>query len=149
MLWLMIYTGCKLIFLPSYSPDYNPIEQAFLLIKSFLWHHWQDTSLGVMDCVCQNITSDKAAGYFRASGYIVWRQRCVLSATCIEIGCCQSEMGWDTVNLSWTTVLRSVQLPQLKQTLAELWPSHYRPHKRTKPPPVTHLVWLQDHHLFP
>jgi transposase len=59
-----MYSGCKLIFLPPYLPDYNLIEQAFSSIKSFLRRHWQDTSLGVMDRVCQNITSNKAAGYF-------------------------------------------------------------------------------------
>jgi transposase len=70
-LYFWIYSGCKLIFLPPYSPDYNPIEQAFSSIKSFLQRHCQDTTLGVMDRACQNITSNKAAGYFRASGYTV------------------------------------------------------------------------------
>ena len=67
----MIHLGYKLVFLLPYSPDYNPIEQAFSSIKSFLQCHWQDTGLGVMDYACQNITADKAAGYFRASGYMV------------------------------------------------------------------------------
>ena len=71
VLQLTHYSGCKLIFLPPYSPDYNPIEQAFSSIKSFLRHHWQDNSLAVMDRACQNITSYKAAGYFYALGYIV------------------------------------------------------------------------------
>lgn len=62
---------CKLVFLPPYSPDYNPIEQAFSSIKAFLRRNWTDTSLSAMDRACQNITYDKAAGYFRASGYIV------------------------------------------------------------------------------
>ncbi len=26
--------GCELIYLPSYSPDYNPIEEAFAKIKN-------------------------------------------------------------------------------------------------------------------
>jgi len=29
-------SGAKLIYLPPYSPDYNPIEQAFHTIKSWL-----------------------------------------------------------------------------------------------------------------
>jgi len=62
---------CKLIFLPPYSPDYNPIEQAFLAIKGFLRRHWQDKSLGAIDHACHEITPAKAAGYFKASGYIV------------------------------------------------------------------------------
>jgi transposase len=29
--------GCKLMYLPPYSPDYNPIEQAFSKVKGLLW----------------------------------------------------------------------------------------------------------------
>jgi transposase len=28
--------GCKLLFLPPYSPDLNPIEEAFLKVKRLL-----------------------------------------------------------------------------------------------------------------
>jgi len=28
--------GCQLVYLPSYSPDYNPIEEAFAKIKNLL-----------------------------------------------------------------------------------------------------------------
>ena len=28
--------GCELVYLPAYSPDYNPIEEAFAKIKSLL-----------------------------------------------------------------------------------------------------------------
>jgi hypothetical protein len=45
----------------------------YLSTKSFVRPHWQDTSLGVMDHACQTITSNKAAGYFRASRYTVWK----------------------------------------------------------------------------
>ena len=64
-------TECKLIFLPPYLPDYNPIEQAFSSIKAFLRQNWQDKSLSVIDRACHNITPEKAVGYFKASGYIV------------------------------------------------------------------------------
>jgi len=57
--------------LPLYSPNYNPIEETFSSIKAFLRWNWQDKSLGVIDQACHNITPAKAAGYFRASGYIV------------------------------------------------------------------------------
>ena len=70
-LQLTHYSGCKLIFLLPYLPDYNLIKQAFSSIKSFLWCHWQDNSLAVMNRACQNITSYKAAGYFCALRYIV------------------------------------------------------------------------------
>ncbi|KIM74289.1 hypothetical protein PILCRDRAFT_80237, partial [Piloderma croceum F 1598] len=60
-----------LIFLPSYSPDYDPIEQAFSSIKAFLYHNWFDKTLNCIDKACQNITFDKVIRYFRASGYTV------------------------------------------------------------------------------
>ena len=28
--------GCQLVFLPSYSPDFNPIEEAFSKVKTLL-----------------------------------------------------------------------------------------------------------------
>lgn len=61
---------CKLVFLPPYSPDYNPIEQAFSAIKAYLRRHFDDKGLTSMVRACQAITPDKAEGYFRASGYI-------------------------------------------------------------------------------
>lgn len=61
---------CRLVFLPPYSPDYNPIEQAFSAIKAYLRCHFDDKGLTSMVRVCQAITPNKAEGYFRASGYI-------------------------------------------------------------------------------
>ena len=62
---------CKLIFLPPYSPDYNPIEQAFSSIKAFLHCHPHDLPMMSIVRACQNIMPDKAEGYFRVAGYIV------------------------------------------------------------------------------
>ena len=31
--------GAKLIYLPLYSPDFSPIEQAFHSVKALLWRH--------------------------------------------------------------------------------------------------------------
>jgi hypothetical protein len=61
----------KLVYLPPYSPDYNPIEQAFSTIKAYLRCHSNDLSMMGIIHACQSITPEKAAGYFRASGYIV------------------------------------------------------------------------------
>jgi len=36
---LDLITGMKLIYLPPYSPDYNPIEQGFHSIKAWLQCH--------------------------------------------------------------------------------------------------------------
>lgn len=68
---LNIFLDCKLIFLPPYSPDLNPIEQAFSSIKTYLKRYCNDYSFSVIDRACQNISSDNAWGFFRASGYVV------------------------------------------------------------------------------
>ena len=62
---------CKLIFLPLYSPDLNPIEEAFFSIKSHLWQHWQDFSLSIIDDACHCVTANMAWGFFRSLGYVV------------------------------------------------------------------------------
>jgi hypothetical protein len=62
---------CKLIFLPPYSPDLNPIEQAFFSIKAHLCRHWDDFSLSVIDTACHNITVDMVWGFIQSSGYVV------------------------------------------------------------------------------
>jgi len=36
---LTMPAGAKLIYLPPYSPDFNPIEQTFHSIKAWLWRH--------------------------------------------------------------------------------------------------------------
>ncbi|GLB45137.1 hypothetical protein LshimejAT787_2000450 [Lyophyllum shimeji] len=63
--------SCRLIFLPPYSPDLNPIEQAFSAIKAYLRRHWHDMSVSVIDRACHNITPQAAWGFFKASGYVV------------------------------------------------------------------------------
>ena len=67
---LIIITECKLIYLPPYSPDYNPIEQAFSCIKAWLRRHHTDKSVTALSRACQHITPQMAQGFFRASGYI-------------------------------------------------------------------------------
>ena len=68
---LNAFLDCKLLFLPPYSPDLNPIEQAFSAIKSYLKRYCDDFTFSVIDRACQNVSSDHAWGYFRASGYVV------------------------------------------------------------------------------
>jgi transposase len=41
---LTIFAGAKLIYLPPYLPDFNPIEQTFHSIKAWLrWHEAEAT----------------------------------------------------------------------------------------------------------
>jgi transposase len=64
--------GAKLIFLPKYSPDLNPIEQAFSKLK-----HWlRDAQARSTDAICAALaqildafTPDECANFFANSGY--------------------------------------------------------------------------------
>ncbi|KAI0041489.1 hypothetical protein FA95DRAFT_1501394, partial [Auriscalpium vulgare] len=57
-----------LLFLPPYSPDYNPIEQA---LKAWLRRRNQEQlGLSAIGEACRRITPEMAAGWYRASGYM-------------------------------------------------------------------------------
>jgi transposase len=64
--------GCRVKYLPAYSPDLNPIENAFSKIKARLKHLAARTveTLGhaVQDAVAR-ITGSDACGFFRHCGY--------------------------------------------------------------------------------
>jgi transposase len=68
---LNILLDCKLIFLPFYFPDLNPIKQAFLAIKSYLRWYCYDFTFSSIDRTCQNISFESAWAFFHALGYIV------------------------------------------------------------------------------
>ena len=65
--------GCRVRYLPPYSPDLNPIENAFSKIKGWLKHLAARTveALGraVQDAVAR-VTGSDALGFFRHCGYI-------------------------------------------------------------------------------
>jgi transposase len=64
--------GAKLIFLPPYSPDLNPIEQAFAKFKVLLRKAQQRTFETVWRRIGQILPAFKpaeCANYFRNSGY--------------------------------------------------------------------------------
>lgn len=63
-------SDCKLVFLPPYSPDYNPIELGFSMIKSHLRRHNDDCTLATLDDACLSVDPMAAWGFFRTSGYI-------------------------------------------------------------------------------
>ncbi|KAG2335742.1 hypothetical protein BDR05DRAFT_897857, partial [Suillus weaverae] len=63
-------------YLPPYSPDLNPIEEAFSKIKHWLCHHQQyylaaagDGIIFDMYKVTEIISSDYVHGYFIHAGY--------------------------------------------------------------------------------
>jgi transposase len=66
--------GCQLLFLPAYSPDFSPIEEAFSKIKSVLRHIGARTREDLQDALeyaCTTITDSDAHGWFRHCGYAV------------------------------------------------------------------------------
>lgn len=64
--------GAELVFLPSYSPDLNPIEEAFSKIKAILRKMGARTHETLIEAIAEAlraITPEDAAGWFRHCGY--------------------------------------------------------------------------------
>jgi transposase len=64
--------GCELVYLPSYSPDYNPIEEAFAKIKHLLRTAAARTKEVLVDAIAAALTAISAEdirGYFEHAGY--------------------------------------------------------------------------------
>ena len=64
--------GAQLLFLPPYSPDFNPIEQAFSKLKARLRKAAERTVDGLWNTIgraCESFTPDECANYFAAAGY--------------------------------------------------------------------------------
>jgi len=64
--------GAKLLLLPKYSPDLNPIEQVFSKLKHLLRRAAARTVETVCACIGQilgTFTSDECSNYFGNSGY--------------------------------------------------------------------------------
>ena len=66
--------GAELVFLPSYSPDLNPIEEAFSKIKNILRKLGARTHQALLDAIEEalcKVTPSDAAGWFDHCGYQV------------------------------------------------------------------------------
>ena len=64
--------GARLLFLPPYSPDFNPIELAFAKLKAMLRKAAQRTVEGLWTTIGQLIDTfnpEECANYFNAAGY--------------------------------------------------------------------------------
>jgi transposase len=64
--------GCELLFLPPYSPDFTPIEEAFSKIKALLRGIGARTREALLEAVSRTvatITPDDAFGWFTHAGY--------------------------------------------------------------------------------
>jgi transposase len=64
--------GASLLYLPPYSPDFNPIENAFAKLKAILRKAAERTVGALWDrigTVLGTFTPAECANYFRAAGY--------------------------------------------------------------------------------
>ena len=64
--------GCQLIYLPAYSPDFNPIEEAFAKIKGMVRQagaRTKDALVDVLGEALSAISAQDARGYFEHAGY--------------------------------------------------------------------------------
>lgn len=65
-------TGADLLFMPSYSPDLNPMEEAFSKIKNIVRKAGARTSEALVEAISKAIsavTLEDAAGWFDHCGY--------------------------------------------------------------------------------
>ncbi len=63
---------CHLLFLPSYSPDFSPIEPGFSKIKEGLRAAGARTQAALHDAIAEvigTVTSEDACGWFTHCGY--------------------------------------------------------------------------------
>jgi len=64
--------GARLLYLPPYSPDFNPIENAFAKLKALLRKAGERTVEGLWAAIGRLLdafTTDECANYLAASGY--------------------------------------------------------------------------------
>jgi len=64
--------GAELLFLPSYSPDLSPIEEAFGKVKSLLRREKARTKRALVEAIgraLDDVTSEDARGWFGHCGY--------------------------------------------------------------------------------
>jgi transposase len=69
-------SGCSVVFLPPYSPDFNPIEEAFSKVKALL-RRAKAGSLEALvkatgDALCA-VSERDALGFFAHCGYAIPR----------------------------------------------------------------------------
>jgi transposase len=64
--------GCELVYLPSYSPEYNPIEEAFAKIKNLLRKAAARSKEALIEAIAaalSAISAEDIRGYFQHAGY--------------------------------------------------------------------------------
>ena len=75
--------GARLLFLPPYSPDFNPIEKVFAKLKALLRKAAERTVEGLWTTIGRLLDAfppNECANYFAASGYDATRAKTALVA---------------------------------------------------------------------
>lgn len=70
--------GCQLLFLPGYSPDLSPIEEAFSKLKTALRRAGARTQEALEEAIAQallTVTAQNAQGWFQHCGYLLADER--------------------------------------------------------------------------
>lgn len=79
---LTFASGMRLLYLSPYSPDFNPIEEAFSCIKAWIRSHRDEVLVEMgqdptsqpyvilWEAVFTSVTIDKVRGWFRDCGYL-------------------------------------------------------------------------------
>jgi transposase len=64
--------GCEMLYLPAYSPDLNPIEEAFAKVKNLLGSAAARTKGSLVEAIgvaLSEVSAQDARGYFEHAGY--------------------------------------------------------------------------------
>ena len=74
LIYIEVAAGARLIYLPPYSPDFNPIEQAFHSVKAWLRRHEAEAVVPearpwLIQQAAMSITVEDAEGWIMNSGY--------------------------------------------------------------------------------
>ena len=69
------HLGARLIYLPPYSPDFNPIEETFSFIKAWLRRHETDYTNAdqlpwLIHGAIREVTREMVLGWFSDCGYV-------------------------------------------------------------------------------
>jgi transposase len=73
--------GCELLYLPPYSPDFNPSEQALSKVKGILRRaeaRTRESLIGAMGLALSSVTAQDIKGFFghcgyRSMGQLLWQ----------------------------------------------------------------------------
>jgi len=94
--------GASLLYLPPYSPDFNPIENAFAKLKALLRKAAARTVDGLWTAIGRRIdvfTPTECANYFQAAGYDATRAE--TASSCLVAERCWDQVRWAIEAYAW------------------------------------------------